>query len=107
MGQFGLNNGHHWSCSTATPYSSYLGASSFSSCAASGGFNTPALGFTASAAEAPVHDNYSSPTNASNASARKFNPATSKILLDILPGWAYETPDTLELDALQVWGVLI
>ncbi|CAH0388468.1 unnamed protein product [Bemisia tabaci] len=69
MGQFGLNNGHHWSCSTATPYSSYLGASSFSSCAASGGFNTPALGFTASAAEAPVHDNYSSPTNASNASA--------------------------------------
>ncbi|KAG8273837.1 hypothetical protein J6590_011383 [Homalodisca vitripennis] len=47
MGQFGLNNSHHWGYSAATPYSSYLGAGSLSSCAASGGFNTPAIGFPA------------------------------------------------------------
>ncbi|CAH1408013.1 unnamed protein product [Nezara viridula] len=47
MGQFGLNNGHHWGYSAATPYSSYIGATPLSSCAASTpGFNTPAIGFT-------------------------------------------------------------
>lgn len=54
MGQFGLQNGHHWGYGATTPYSSYLGAGTLSSCAAAtptaSGFNstTPAIGFTPS-----------------------------------------------------------
>ncbi|XP_054267674.1 runt-related transcription factor 3-like [Macrosteles quadrilineatus] len=49
MSQFGLNNSHHYSSfgyGATTPYSSYLGAGTLSSCAATGGFNTPAIGFS-------------------------------------------------------------
>nr|CAD7448631.1 unnamed protein product [Timema bartmani] len=49
MGQFGLSaTNNHWGYGAASPYSSYLGPSALSSCAAAGGgFNTPALGFSA------------------------------------------------------------
>ncbi|XP_075210247.1 uncharacterized protein LOC142317574 [Lycorma delicatula] len=69
MSQFGLNNSHHWGYSTATPYSTYLGAGTLSSCAAAtaaSSFNTPSLGFTASEHN---QDTFNSNSTASSSSS--------------------------------------
>ncbi|KAK3923185.1 Protein lozenge, partial [Frankliniella fusca] len=51
MSGFGLTSAApHWGYSTANPYSPYLGQG-LTSCAASSGFNTPAIGFTENHAE--------------------------------------------------------
>ncbi|KAL1122029.1 hypothetical protein AAG570_003435, partial [Ranatra chinensis] len=99
MGQFGLNNGHHWGYSAAAPYSSYLGAGSLSSCAASpasaaasAGFNTPAIGFTPTSADVNSNHNHDFASTTTTASVGVGESGGVELEQQLLSGQRYNGP---------------